>query len=213
MKLLQPVDPKKYAITQWFGTPRPDVAWMYKELQVIGHNGIDFACPMKTPIYAANDGVATTKVSSDGAWSITIVNSEVKTFYTHLSKFLITDGQQVKAGDKIALSGNSGKYTTGPHLHFGTYLMKDGKIDNYNNGYFGAVDPAPFIAKKYNNGTFIKTNSESKVFLIQGNTKWWIKDEKTFYEYFDVKVGSVPIEETDLITYNNYKNGVIELWG
>jgi murein DD-endopeptidase MepM/ murein hydrolase activator NlpD len=45
----------------------------------------------------------------------------LKTHYSHLRDYLVVDGARVRAGDPIALMGNSGK-TTGPHLDFETYL-------------------------------------------------------------------------------------------
>ncbi len=93
------------------------------------HNGIDFRAPIGTEIYAARDGmVQAAGVAPKGkeAYGITIAirhDSSFQTFYAHLSEVKVEVGQQVKAGELIGLSGNSGA-SIGPHLHF--ELEKEG---------------------------------------------------------------------------------------
>lgn len=57
-------------------------------------------------------------------------------------------GQKVKRGYIIGRCGNTGKWTTGAHLHFAIRLLKkvNGKyVADMGNGYKGAVDPLPFM--------------------------------------------------------------------
>lgn len=94
------------------------------------HIGIDFGSACGSPIYAANDGV----VSFAGpgphpTWQLTgnVVMLEhgngVQTSYNHMyaDGVLVSVGQKVEAGDLIARVGNAG-FSTGCHLHFGTYI-------------------------------------------------------------------------------------------
>lgn len=55
-------------------------------------------------------------------------NSVYTTRYLHLSRFLVKKGQQVKRGQKIALSGATGRIT-GPHLHF-EVLVRGKAVDS-----------------------------------------------------------------------------------
>jgi murein DD-endopeptidase MepM/ murein hydrolase activator NlpD len=83
------------------------------------HAGIDLAAPMRTPEYAAMDGVVLEAGPASGfglAVYIQHENGDV-TVYGHMDEILVTAGQVVKAGDTIALLGNRGQ-STGPHLHF-----------------------------------------------------------------------------------------------
>lgn len=87
-----------------------------------GYNGIDIAAPIGTPIYASAAG--TVIVSASGGWNggygnLVIIShaNGTQTVYAHASKNLVSIGQRVDQGDKIALMGATGK-ATGSHIHF-----------------------------------------------------------------------------------------------
>ena len=83
------------------------------------HWGIDLAAPMRTPEYAAGDGVVLRAGAASGfglAVYILHENGDV-TVYGHMDSILVEPGQFVEAGETIALLGNRGQ-STGPHLHF-----------------------------------------------------------------------------------------------
>jgi murein DD-endopeptidase MepM/ murein hydrolase activator NlpD len=104
------------------------------------HYGIDLAAPMRTPEYAAMDGVVLEAGPASGfglAVYIQHANGDV-TLYGHMDKILVTAGQVVKAGDTIALLGNRGQ-STGPHLHFEVHV---GGINGQK------VDPIPWLAAR-----------------------------------------------------------------
>jgi len=105
----------EWPISQEYGVIVPDVTYKGKP-----HTGIDYACPTGTEILASADGQVMA-ASFDGSGygnRVIILHPDKKaTLYAHLSKMMVTPRQEVKQGDVIGLSGNSG-YTTGPHLHF-----------------------------------------------------------------------------------------------
>ncbi|TQN44318.1 peptidase M23-like protein [Blastococcus colisei] len=83
------------------------------------HYGIDLAAPMRTPEYAAGDGVVLRAGPASGfglAVYILHENGDV-TVYGHMDSILVEPGEYVDAGQTIALLGNRGQ-STGPHLHF-----------------------------------------------------------------------------------------------
>ncbi len=82
------------------------------------HSGIDIGIHYQ-PVMAARDGVVH-YVGYMGGYGLTIIinhGKDYKTLYAHLSKANVKQGQFVKAGTKIGISGNTG-FSTGPHLHF-----------------------------------------------------------------------------------------------
>ena len=94
------------------------------------HKGLDIAVPEGTPVHSAQDGkVVTTGYDEAGYGYFVIVENDegYKSLYAHLSGFTCAEGDEVKSGDIIALSGNTGG-STGPHLHLEVFF--EGK--NYN---------------------------------------------------------------------------------
>ena len=84
------------------------------------HYGIDIAAPRNTAIKAAAEGVVISAgYTVETGHSIAIQHpNNVVTIYKHNSVLLKKAGSIVKAGEAIAIIGNSGELTTGPHLHF-----------------------------------------------------------------------------------------------
>jgi murein DD-endopeptidase MepM/ murein hydrolase activator NlpD len=84
------------------------------------HNGIDFAGPIGTPIYATGDGVVVEAgYSFHGYGNQVIVDHGFgyKTRYAHLHDINVKVGQKVKRAEMIGTLGNTGR-STGPHLHY-----------------------------------------------------------------------------------------------
>lgn len=83
------------------------------------HNGIDFASPKGTAIYAAYDGkvVAATYSSSMGNYVMIDHGDELFTIYMHASALYVKKGDVVVRGETIAAVGSTGR-STGNHLHF-----------------------------------------------------------------------------------------------
>ena len=102
---------------------------------------MDFSCDKNTPIYATADGVITSaKWRSGYGYTVEIDHGYgYRTLYAHLidENFIVKPGQKVVRGEKIALSGNSGK-STGPHLHY--EVIHKGEHVNPINYYFMDLD-------------------------------------------------------------------------
>ncbi|NLI91800.1 MAG: peptidoglycan DD-metalloendopeptidase family protein [Peptococcaceae bacterium] len=87
------------------------------------HTGIDIACPVGTPVMAVADGIVTF-AGWDGYWGRKVQINHgfgVVTFYAHNSKLVVNVGDQVKKGQVVAYSGNSGR-STGSHSHYSAYV-------------------------------------------------------------------------------------------
>ncbi|MCH5275155.1 MAG: peptidoglycan DD-metalloendopeptidase family protein [Lachnospiraceae bacterium] len=87
------------------------------------HNGVDFASPAGTAIYAAYDGVvvAATYSSTMGNYVMIDHGSNLYTIYMHASKLYVSKDDVVSRGTTIAAVGSTGR-STGPHLHFSVRL-------------------------------------------------------------------------------------------
>jgi len=111
-----------------------------------GHTGIDIPVSNK-PVHAAADGkVVTTDPSgrSDGGKYIVIKHNDGHwTNYQHLSSISVNENDDVKAGQRIGTSGNTG-FSTGPHLHFS--VTEQAGLDSRKNVSY-SVNPIPFLPK------------------------------------------------------------------
>lgn len=83
------------------------------------HKGVDWATPVGTAVMASSGGTVVRAGWGSGYGYVVYINHADgrQTRYGHLSKILVKTGQTVKQGQKIALSGNTGR-STGPHVHF-----------------------------------------------------------------------------------------------
>ena len=150
-----PVD--NVRITQQFGNTTFAAAGAYNGK---GHNGIDLAAPIGTPLRAALTGRVLGTGNTDsvrgcysfGKWVMIQHNNGLNTMYSHLSQINVSTGQSVGTGEIIGYSGETG-YATGPHLHFGVYvssatqIVKLGSATNSTTPCAQAVMPvAPLAA-------------------------------------------------------------------
>lgn len=120
----------------------------YAQFNLAGHNGVDLVASVGTPVFAPED--ATVTVSSNGttdqytgapvAGEVMVLKGTYEHWLLHLSIRNVSKGDQVKEGQLIGLSGNTG-FTTGPHLHWGVRPL----YPNIKNGFRGFIDPMEFM--------------------------------------------------------------------
>jgi murein DD-endopeptidase MepM/ murein hydrolase activator NlpD len=98
-----------------------------------GHIGIDYSGKIGSLIVAAADGsVVFAGYTVDQGFTLILSHGGgYLTMYMHNQSLLRSVGEKVKRGEPIALLGNSGRVSYGPHLHF--ELWKDGKAENPND--------------------------------------------------------------------------------
>lgn len=94
------------------------------------HYGIDFGAPYGTTINATNSGQLGELHNFGGGLVARLLTGQFTLFFMHLSKIL--KHGKVQAGEPIAKTGNSGNWTTGPHLHFQVEKGRHNDITNQN---------------------------------------------------------------------------------
>jgi murein DD-endopeptidase MepM/ murein hydrolase activator NlpD len=83
------------------------------------HSGVDIGAPVGTPVKAPAPGVVVF-AGQHAEYGVTLVidhGNDTKSLYGHLSRLNVAMDQQVRRGDTIALTGNTGR-SSGPHLHY-----------------------------------------------------------------------------------------------
>ena len=112
------------------------------------HKGIDIRAKHDNVLATENGGKVVAvnhNANTGGGKSVTVEyaradGSKVQTTYMHLDSIAVKVGDEVKAGQKLGVSGNTGTRTTGEHLHFGVKnISVDGKTRD--------VDPASYLAE------------------------------------------------------------------
>ena len=86
------------------------------------HRGVDFGCDRNTEVYATGDAVVEEvkeRGYNGGYGRVLLLNHGFgyKTRYAHLNSIKVAEGDSVKRGQVIALTGNTGR-SSGPHLHY-----------------------------------------------------------------------------------------------
>lgn len=161
-EIFYPVKP--WTVSQVFGV-NPQI---YSQFGINGHNGIDIVTYHGQPVYAAHDGDVT-YAGMDGKEGVGVVITSdrkyeydggtepayIKSIYWHLiNNVQVKVGQYVRAGTLIGYADNTG-FSTGDHLHFAIKPVAQGENawtwENVaqNNGFKGAIDPAPYFNKFY----------------------------------------------------------------
>ncbi|MCP3658828.1 MAG: M23 family metallopeptidase [Bacteroidetes bacterium] len=106
-----------------------------------GHYGIDIVAKKNEPIKSIAEGIVVfSDWTAEGGNVIIIQHKKnLLSIYKHNSQLLKREGNFVKKGDAIAIIGNSGEFSTGPHLHF----------EMWYNG--SPIDPEEYIVFDFNN--------------------------------------------------------------
>ena len=109
------MSPVPFTATDSFGTRR-----MFNGELASIHRGTDFHAPSGTPVVAANDGevIIAQGMFYEGNLVVIDHGQQFSTLYMHLSKIEVKVGERVSKGQRLGLSGATGR-VTGPHLHLG----------------------------------------------------------------------------------------------
>lgn len=144
------------------GTAIQQLVYHYGNYQPEGHDGIDYGCPIGTPVKAPGNAVVeyagwgqnmpqhlATKygfVYGPGGWASGILvclamdGGQIGAYVAHLSDWRVHAGQRVTAGTLLGLSGNTGR-SGGPHVHFSAIRFPV----NYSDRLYSRVNPLPLF--------------------------------------------------------------------
>ncbi|MCK9370797.1 M23 family metallopeptidase [Candidatus Dojkabacteria bacterium] len=161
-------------VNQGFGLNYVD---FYQQFGYKGHGGIDFRTKTGCPVLASHDGYITWAGADKGfGIYVSILSAKggvgFRTRYGHLERANVTVGEFVKAGAIIGFADNTGKYTTGDHLHFDLAQTNHGEVINYNNGYHGCIDPAPYFPKNWDKSNAYHRYGRRQEWLAEFNMRF-----------------------------------------
>lgn len=133
-----PIHMKDYTMSSGYGYRRDPIYGTAKF-----HEGLDFAAPTGTPVFATADARVEVAERKGGYGNCIDLDHgyNYMTRYAHLSQILVKPGQQVKRGEMIGKVGSTGK-STGSHLHY--EVLFKGEPQNPVNYYFMDLTPEEY---------------------------------------------------------------------
>lgn len=133
----------KPVITQNFGE-RPE---FYKQYGFQGHEGVDLRARTPTPVFAPIEGKAEVKDTGTRAYGLHVIisNERLRVILAHLKSVEVHTGQNLRLGDLIGLTGDSGSAKGAPHLHMTVMKMNGPQIVDKKNGYGGGINVSKYI--------------------------------------------------------------------
>ncbi len=129
-------DSRQYLTSLEFPTLAPVSGFLARGFDArAGHFGIDIATSLETPVRAIGDGyVVFADWSQTGGYEIAVQHADgFVSVYKHNQRLLKRVGDRVRQREAIAASGDTGEYSSGPHLH----------LEIWNNGL--AQDPSLYL--------------------------------------------------------------------
>ena len=132
---------KNIQVTSPFGMRRDPMSRKNHRM----HSGLDLKARYEEVYSMLPGAVTATNYSQNGGYYITVNHGSCVCSYLHLSKIAVNTGEHVSAGQKIAISGNTGKRTTGPHLHISC------RWGNEKGKYFNPILILGFVYKQLSN--------------------------------------------------------------
>lgn len=168
------------------------------------HNGLDLAVAINTPVQTPLAGmVVILAVNARAGIQMQVIHANgYTTGYAHLTRIIVTNGQQVTAGQTIAFSGDTGDAVGHPHLHFTLRV----------NGI--AVDPYPYLQGNSNTALQNQSVQYTPESTTQQKGKGYsssitIEDKyiNTIQKFIDQY--SITMSPTDLLNYKNNSNSIL----
>lgn len=127
-------------VTQFFG--KTDFATQNPQVYSVGgHNGIDFRASIGTEVFSSYNGQIRAVGNTDdqcrgvsyGRWVLIDHPNNLSTLYAHLSRITVAAGSEIKKGERVGYTGQTG-YATGPHLHYAVFAKQAVQITSLNQG-------------------------------------------------------------------------------
>jgi murein DD-endopeptidase MepM/ murein hydrolase activator NlpD len=155
-------DNEQEALLPVKGVVTSKVGWRHDPIDggIRHHNGVDIAVPTGTGVKAIAAGRVVQSGFRGGYGNLVTVEHPdgMTSLYGHNSQLIARVGDQIQAGDTIALSGSTGR-STGPHLHFELWKHGVNITQSYLSTGSGLPEPAGSIRSYlHSDGSIVFTN-------------------------------------------------------